>query len=98
MILLLQPYKKTSLKDKDHQKLVPKFYGLYQILQGIRQVAYRLPLPSHSKIHPVFHVSCLTKVVGSNCRIQSNLLELDGEGSIWLQLEAILATKVHQLH
>lgn len=28
----LQPYKHTSLKDKGHQELAPKFYGPYQVL------------------------------------------------------------------
>ena len=28
----LQPYKQTSIKDKGHQKLVPKLYLPYKIL------------------------------------------------------------------
>ena len=97
VFLRLQPYKQTSLKDKGHQKLSPKFYGPYQILQRIGQVAYKLALPAHSKIHPVFHVSCLKKVVGQNCRIQTKLPELDEEGSIWLHPEAVLSTRERQL-
>ena len=42
----------------------PKFYGQYQIIQCISEVAYKLALPTLSKIHLVFHVSCLKKVVG----------------------------------
>jgi hypothetical protein len=97
VFLHLQPYKQTSLKDKIHQKLAPKFYGPYKIIQHIGQVAYKLALPTHSKIHPVFHVSCLKKVVGSNCKVQTNLPELDEEGSIWLQLKVVLDTREHQL-
>ena len=40
VFLKLQPYKKTSLKDKGCQKLSPKFYGPYQVLQRIGEVAY----------------------------------------------------------
>jgi len=29
IIFSLQPYKQTSLKDKGHHKLAPKFYGTY---------------------------------------------------------------------
>jgi len=87
VFLRLQPYKQTSLKDKGCQKLSPKFYGPYQVLQRIREVAYKLALPPTAKIHPVFHVSCLKKVIGNNCRIQTSLPELDEEGSIWLQPE-----------
>eukprot|EP00253_Pinus_taeda_P002216 PITA_02216 len=55
-------------------------------------VAYKLALLPTSKIHPVFHVSCLKKVVGNNCRIQTSLPELDEKGSLWLQPEHVLNT------
>ncbi len=89
----LQPYKQTSLKDKGCQKLSPKFYGPYQVLQRIGEVAYKLALPPTAKIHPVFHVSCLKKVIGNNCRVQTSLPELNKEGSIWLQPEQVLDTR-----
>eukprot|EP00253_Pinus_taeda_P005471 PITA_05471 len=97
VFLRLQPYKQTSLKDKGCQKLSPKFYEPYQVLQRIGEVAYKLALPPTPKIHPVFHVSCLKKVIGNNCRIQTSLLELDEEGSIWIQPEQVLDTRVKQL-
>eukprot|EP00253_Pinus_taeda_P011926 PITA_11926 len=79
------------------QKLSPKFYEPYQVLQGIGEVAYKLALPPTAKIHPVFHVSCLKKVIGHNCKIQTSLPELDEEGSIWLQPEQVLDTRLKQL-
>jgi hypothetical protein len=85
VFLQLQPYTKTSLKDEHFQKLVPKFYGPYIVLKCVGQVAYQLALPSQSKPHPVFHVLCLKKVIGTRCQIQTNLPELAEEGSIWLQ-------------
>lgn len=66
VFLKLQPYKQTSLKEKGCQKLSPKFYGPYQVLQRIGEVAYKLAFPPTAKIHPVFHVSCLKKVIGNN--------------------------------
>jgi len=97
VFLRLQPYKQTSLKNKVPMKLSLKLYGPYKIIKHIGQVAYNLAFPTHSKIHPVFHVSCLKKVVGSNCTVQTNLPELDQEGYIWLQPEAILGTRERQL-
>jgi len=97
VFLRLQPYKQTSLKGKGYQKLSPKFFGSYQILQRIREVAYKLALPPTAKIHPVFHVSCLKKVVGNHCRIQTSLPQLDEEGLIWLQPEQVLGTRERHL-
>jgi hypothetical protein len=77
--------------------LEPKFYGPYQIIKCIGSVVYKLVLPSTSKIHPVFHVSCLKKVVGQNCRVQTILPELDEEGSLWLQPEVVLNNHERQL-
>jgi hypothetical protein len=90
VFLRLQPYKKISLKVDHYHKLAPKFYGPYTILKHVGHVAYQLAFPSHSKLHHVFHVSCLKKVIGTKCQIQANLLELDEEGSIWLQPQAFL--------
>jgi hypothetical protein len=90
VFLQLQPYKKTFLKAKHCQKLPPKFYGPYTMLKCVGQVAYQLAFPSHLKLHPVFHVSCLKKVIGAKYKIQTNLPELVEEGSIWRQREAFL--------
>jgi hypothetical protein len=85
VFLRLQPYKKNSLKVDHCQKLAPKFYGPYTILKSVGHVAYHLDLTSHSKLHHVFHVSFLKKVIGTKCHTQTNLPELDEEESIWIQ-------------
>jgi len=54
MFLCLQAYNKISLKEKSHQKFAPKFNGLPLIFKHIRQVAYKLSLTFHYKIHHVF--------------------------------------------
>ena len=45
-------------------KLSPRFIGLYEILERIGPIAYRLALSMElSRIHDVFHVSMLHKYV-----------------------------------
>jgi hypothetical protein len=87
-----------SLKqaNKDN-KLSPKYYGPYKVLQKIGTMAYKLELPAYSQVHIVFHVSCLKKVIGDNIPVQNILLELDEEGKIILEPEAITDTRIYQL-
>ena len=95
VFLCLHPYKQSSMKLKGHQKLAPKFYGPYKVLQKIGSVSYKLELPPSSRIHPVFHVSCLKNMIVTNIRAQTVLTELDMEGSIILDREAILNKHTH---
>jgi hypothetical protein len=88
VFLRIQPYKQMSLKQaKKDNKLSPKYYGPYKVLQKIGTMAYKLELPSSSQVHPVFHVSRLKKVRGDKIPIQTILLELDEEGKIILDPE-----------
>jgi hypothetical protein len=98
VFLQLQPYKKMSLKQaKKDNKLSPKYYGPYKVLQKIGTMAYKLELPAASRFHPVFHVSCLKKVIGDKLPIQTILPELDEEGKIILEPEAVIETRTRQL-
>jgi hypothetical protein len=84
VFLHLQLYKQTSLKENHCQKLCPKFDVPYTILKCVGPMAYKLSLPSHSKLHPIFHVSFLKKVIGTKYQTRTSLPELNEEGSIWL--------------
>jgi hypothetical protein len=90
VFMRLEPYKQTSLKAEHCQKQAPKFYGPYIVIKRVGQVTYQLAMPSQSKLHPIFHVSCLKNVIGTRCQIQTNLPKLAKERSIWLQPEAVL--------
>jgi hypothetical protein len=85
VFIRLQPYNQTSLKYQHCLKLAPKFYGPYTMLKHVGSMAYQLALPSQLKLHPIFHVSFLKKVIQTKFQTQTSLPELDEEGSIWLQ-------------
>jgi hypothetical protein len=84
--------------NKDN-KLAPKYYGPYKVLQKIGSMAYKLELPASSWVHPIFHDSCLKKVIGDNIPIQTIFPELDDEGKVIFILEPkkISETRTKQL-
>lgn len=94
----MQPYKQLSLKQqKNDNKLAPKYYGPYKVLQIIGSMAYKLELPPSSCVHPVFHVSYLKKVISEKVPVQTIFPKLDEEGKIILEPEAINDTRTRQL-
>ena len=95
--LRLQPHKQTTLKQGGKYKLEPRFYGPYKVLRKVGEVAYEVELPAASKIHNIFHVSSLKKVVGQQVTIQTELPELDEEGKLILEPEAILEIRTKKL-
>ena len=60
-------------------------------------MAYKLELRATSRVRPIFHVSCLKKVIGDNIPIQTIFRELDEEGKVILEPENISETKTKQL-
>jgi hypothetical protein len=95
VFLRLQPYKQMSLKQaKKDNKLSPKYYGPYKVLQNIGTMAYKLELPTSSQVHPIFHVSFLNKVIGDKIPVQTIFPELDEEGKIILETKAIIDTRI----
>ena len=94
VFLWLQPYKQMSLKQaKKDNKLSPKYYGPYKVLQKIGTMAYKLEIHASSQVHLVFYVSCLKKVIDDKLPVQTILLENDKEGKVILEPKSVMETR-----
>ena len=91
--LKLRPYRQSSLSKAFCQKLAAKYYGPFQVLERIGQVAYRLQLPLECKIHPVFHVSQLKPVLGKNHTVTSLPVLLEENEEFVLQPELLQSVR-----
>ena len=74
VLLKLQPYAQSSLVNRPFPKLALKYFGPYKILEKIGAVTYRLELPDHTRIDPIFHVSQLKSSVADHTPVYSDLL------------------------
>lgn len=64
VLLRLQPYRQSSVAWRSSHKLARRFYGPFQIVERIGEVAYCLKLSDTVRIHNVFHVAKLKKFLG----------------------------------
>ena len=87
---MLQPYRQSTLKKSGAEKLKPRYYGPFRIIRKVGEVAYELDLPAKSKVHNVFHVSCLKKALGHHIVPSTVLPPLNDEGKLVLIPEAII--------
>ncbi|GJV23927.1 ty3-gypsy retrotransposon protein [Tanacetum coccineum] len=80
VLVKLQPYRQITLAKRLSNKLSKQFYGPYKIVERIGEVAYRLALPSTSKIHPVFHVLIIKLFSGNREEAITELPEESHKG------------------
>ncbi len=92
--LKLQPYRQISVATKRNPKLSARYYGPYEIMERVGQVAYKLRLPENAQIHPVFHVSLLKSCRHVPARVFESLPQLGREGQLLAEPEKILSRRL----
>lgn len=95
--LKLQPYRQHSLRMKSYNKLSPRFFGPFNIVQRVGEVAYKLALLVDCPTHPVFHISYLKQKLEDQIVPLPTLLSLDSDGFLSPEPIAILQQRSKQL-
>ena len=65
VLVKLIPHRQTSATGSAYSKFAKRYYGPFQVMVCMGKVAYKLLLPDHSRIHPIFHSSLLKPYVAS---------------------------------
>ena len=90
--------RKSSLNLGICAKLSPRYCGLFEVLERIRPVAYRLAFPASTRAHNVFHVSFFKKYVHDpNHVINWDVIQVEPEGHFQIEPMCILDRKVTML-
>eukprot|EP00253_Pinus_taeda_P009047 PITA_09047 len=90
--------KRSTLQWSGCAKLAPRYCGPFQILARVGPVAYQLALPSHIRVHNVFHVSVLKKYVYDPRHvIRWQEIQVEPEGEVLVEPLSILDQRKVQL-
>ena len=90
--------RKSSLKLGSCAKLSPRYYGLFEVLERIGPIAYRLALPASTRAHNVFHVSLLKRYVHDPSNVINwDLIQVEPKGEFRTEPMCILDRKVTML-
>ncbi|KAJ4789708.1 polyprotein [Rhynchospora pubera] len=92
--LRMQPYRQISVQGKPNKKLGLRYYGPFEIIERVGEVAYKLNLPQNSRVHPVFHVSQLKARVGDTQAVAPNVPIVGPEGTLREEPESILDRRI----
>ncbi|GKC76846.1 reverse transcriptase [Tanacetum coccineum] len=93
--LKLQPHRQVSLRQEKQNKFSPKYFGPFEIISRVGEVAYKLKLSDHSQVHDVFHVSQLKRCKGNHQEaVLVPLPQLNQDGLIERQPMKPLDTKM----
>nr|XP_029147033.1 uncharacterized protein LOC112735440 isoform X1 [Arachis hypogaea] len=91
--LKMQPYRMQTLARRVNEKLSPRYYGLFEMVERIGAVAYRLAMPQGCRLHPVFHVSKLKKAIPPQQQVQTLPPGLAEDGELVMHPSQIVASQ-----
>eukprot|EP00253_Pinus_taeda_P006262 PITA_06262 len=90
--------KRSTLQWSGCAKLAPRYCGPFQILARVGPVAYQLALPSHIRVHNVFHVFVLKKYVYDPKHvIRWQEIQVESKGEVLVEPLSILDQREVQL-
>ncbi|XP_050111859.1 uncharacterized protein LOC126590440 [Malus sylvestris] len=94
--LKLVPYQLQALAPHSYHKLQLRYYSFYEIVEKVGMVVYKLKLPAKTKIHLIFHVSCLKRQLGYAITPQYVLPQVIEDGLAHNIPQAILARRMYK--
>jgi hypothetical protein len=87
-VLLSMKY--LNLKHSESsRKLLPKWFGPFEVVQVVGPAAYKLKINPGWRVHPVFHVSLL-ELYREDGRVQPPPPPIEMEGALEYEVESIL--------
>lgn len=90
--------KRSNLSLGKYKKLSPRYCGPYEIVKRIGTHAYKLNLPTHLKVHDVFHISLLKPYIPSPDHVlNDDQIVMPTQNVLELQPEKILETRERTL-
>lgn len=71
------PYPQSSVAARANYKIAFRYFGAFQVLHCVSEVAYKLDMPERAKIHSVIHVSQLRAGMPPTIQVMPELPVLD---------------------
>ncbi|WVZ23343.1 hypothetical protein V8G54_001887 [Vigna mungo] len=93
VFIKLRPHRQSTIARRIIQKLAPRYYGPFLVVEKKGEVSYKVQLPESAKVHPVFHISHLKKASGNHAVEPTLPTELSLEEEDQEDPETVLATR-----
>jgi hypothetical protein len=95
--LRVQPLRPSPWRRGGAERMRPRLFGPFRVVQRDGEVAYELELPEGSQCHSVYHVSCLQRAWGPHVTTSNELPPTDERGQMLLTPEEIMDVRERRL-